>query len=238
MYFDPYQVLGVSANASDDEVKKAYRTLSRKYHPDANVNNPNREQAEEKFKQVQQAYDQVMKMRKDGTSSYGYQDQANGYGSSYGYRQDQSGFGGFGGFGPFGGFGGFQNSYGRQNAGNVNEPLEFTAAQNYIQAGHYQEALNVLNRMDGQYRNAKWYYLRALANSGLGNQMNAMEDARTAADLEPNNMQYRSLLQQLQSGGTYYRSVSSDFGRGDVMGSDLCMSLCMLSLCCPCNGPC
>lgn len=58
---DPYQVLGVSRSASDDEIKKAYRNLSRKYHPDANINNPNKDQAEEKFKQVQQAYDQIMK---------------------------------------------------------------------------------------------------------------------------------------------------------------------------------
>ena len=47
---DPYKVLGVSRDASDDEVKKAYRTLSRKYHPDANINNPNKDQAEEMFK--------------------------------------------------------------------------------------------------------------------------------------------------------------------------------------------
>ena len=53
---DPYQVLGVSRSASDEEIKKAYHTLSRKYHPDANVNNPNKDQAEERFKQVQQAY--------------------------------------------------------------------------------------------------------------------------------------------------------------------------------------
>ena len=53
--FDPYSVLGVSRDASDDEIKKAYRKLSRKYHPDANINNPNKAQAEEKFKEVQQA---------------------------------------------------------------------------------------------------------------------------------------------------------------------------------------
>ena len=80
---DPYSVLGVSRDASDEEIKKAYRRLSRKYHPDANINNPNKAQAEEKFKEVQQAYDQIMKERE--------------YGSSY------EGYGGFGNYGGFGG---------------------------------------------------------------------------------------------------------------------------------------
>lgn len=61
MMTDPYEVLGLKRGASDEEIKKAYRTLSRKYHPDANINNPNAAQAEEKFKQVQAAYDQIMK---------------------------------------------------------------------------------------------------------------------------------------------------------------------------------
>ena len=53
---DPYEVLGLERGASEEEVKKAYRKLSRIYHPDANVNNPNKDQAEEKFKEIQQAY--------------------------------------------------------------------------------------------------------------------------------------------------------------------------------------
>ena len=50
---DPYEVLRLPHGASEEEVKKAYRNLSRKYHPDANINNPNAAQAEEKFKEVQ-----------------------------------------------------------------------------------------------------------------------------------------------------------------------------------------
>ena len=73
--FDPYSVLGISRDASDEEIKKAYRKLSRQYHPDANINNPNKAQAEEKFKEVQQAYEQIMKEKEYGTSgnynSYG-----------------------------------------------------------------------------------------------------------------------------------------------------------------------
>ena len=91
MVFDPYQILGISRGASDEEIKKAYRNLSRKYHPDANINNPNRAQAEEKFKQVQQAYDQIMKEKEQGS------------------------YGGYGGYGAFG-FGGYQN---HQNQGKL-----------------------------------------------------------------------------------------------------------------------
>ena len=60
---DPYEVLGISRNANDQEVKKAYRALSRKYHPDANVGKPNAKAYEEKFKQIQQAYQLAFKRR-------------------------------------------------------------------------------------------------------------------------------------------------------------------------------
>lgn len=68
---DPYKILGVSPDATDEEVKKAYKQLSKKYHPDANINNPNKEQAEEMFKNVQQAYQIIMKQR-TGQAALGY----------------------------------------------------------------------------------------------------------------------------------------------------------------------
>lgn len=74
---DPYEVLGVSRNASQEEIKKAYRELSRKYHPDSYANNPLADLAEEKFKEVQDAYQQIM------NGEAGRDDGYNGYGGAY-----------------------------------------------------------------------------------------------------------------------------------------------------------
>lgn len=73
---DPYQVLGVKPDASDDEIKKAYRDLARKYHPDNYQNNPLADLAEEKMKEVNEAYDAITKLRSGGggySSTGGYQ---------------------------------------------------------------------------------------------------------------------------------------------------------------------
>lgn len=79
---DPYSVLGVSQNASDDEVKKAYRELARKYHPDNYQNNPLADLAEEKMKEINEAYDTITKQRSGGyagSSGYGGGYQQQGY---------------------------------------------------------------------------------------------------------------------------------------------------------------
>lgn len=68
---DPYSVLGVSQSASDAEIKKAYRELARKYHPDNYQNNPLADLAEEKMKEINEAYDTITKQRTGGYQSSG-----------------------------------------------------------------------------------------------------------------------------------------------------------------------
>lgn len=89
---DPYAVLGVSSSASDEEIKKAYRELVKKYHPDNYANNPLADLAEAKMKEVNEAYDAIVKMRTQGG---GYQSSGrSGYGGGYqqsgGYSQGSS----------------------------------------------------------------------------------------------------------------------------------------------------
>lgn len=69
---DPYVVLGISPTATDEEVKKAYRDLARKYHPDAYQNNPLADLAEEKMKEINEAHDTITKIRKGGQVGGGF----------------------------------------------------------------------------------------------------------------------------------------------------------------------
>lgn len=92
---DPYAVLGVSASASDEEVKKAYRELVKKYHPDNYANNPLADLAEAKMKEINEAYDSIVKMRTQGgyrASGGGNTYSGNGYGSNTGNQYSNSSF--------------------------------------------------------------------------------------------------------------------------------------------------
>lgn len=208
---DPYQILGISRSASDEEVKKAYRNLSRKYHPDANLDN--QKEAEEKFKEVQQAYQQIMKERSYGNGAYNGQ-QGNGYTENP-----------FESFWQFGGF---------SKAGQEKDP-HMQAAENYINNGYYQEAWNVLQ--DIQNKTAYWHYLAALANAGIGNNLKAKEEIEEALRLEPDNFQYQRVKQQLEGSQGWYQKQSTMYG-GNPDISDWCMRMCMLNLMCNCccNG--
>ena len=238
---DPYSLLGVDRNAPDDEVKKAYRRLSRKYHPDANINNPHKEEAEAKFKEVQQAYQQIMDEREHGYASDG-----SGTGTGSGSYRGYGPYGGFGGYGPFGGFGagpfgGWDDPGGRsRNRQETEEDVHLRAAANYIRSGHYKEALNVLDGI--RDRSALWYFYSASANSGLGKNVTALEQAREAVRLDPGNMQYQMLLDRLQNGGTWYERRQTSFGYPGTFDTGCCVKLCvanmLCNLCCGGSGLC
>ena len=191
---DPYQVLGVSSSASDDEVKKAYRELSKKYHPDANINSVHQAEYTEKFKQVQNAYKTIMDGRKRGFTNQNYGGtQANG----------QSG----------------QSTY----QYNGNEQAAFNDAAAYINARRFQDALNVLEQL--RTRNAMWFYYSAVAMNGIGNNITALEYAQTAAQMEPGNLQYLFLVQQLQSSQGQYRTGQQTYGSPYAGMANCCYSI-------------
>ena len=239
---DPYEVLGIQRGASDEEIKKAYRAKCKRWHPDLNPNDPT---AEEHFKEVQAAYDAITKGEtQQQAGGYGYGQQ--GYGNPYGNYQQQGSYqqngyyssqnngytdlGGFD-FDPFGfgfNFGGYQQQSGASY--NSTDSAEMQAARNFIMNRRYAEARRVLDSMNA--RNARWYYLSSLANQGLGNSIDALQDARRAAQLDPNNTEYQMHLRNLQNPGQTYRTQTTYAQPGGLMR--WCWSMILLNLLCNC----
>ena len=89
----------------------------------------------------------------------------------------------------------------------------------------------VLDGMTG--RNARWYYLSSLANQGLGNRIDALQDARRAVQLDPNNTEYQMHLRRMQNPGQTYRTTQTTYARpGGLM--QWCWSMILLNLLCNC----
>lgn len=204
---DPYRVLGVSPDASDEEIKKAYRQLAKKYHPDAN---PGDEAAAKKMKEINAAYEQIKNPQK-----------AAGYGSSYG-----SSYGGYG--------AGSYGSWGQQSSAGSSGADYANAAMRYVQFHRFQEALQVLSNTPVSQRDGRWYYVSALANNGLGNQVTALEHIRKAVSMEPSNAAYIDALNIIEQGGQAYRQRAETFqgfsGQADPCSS-WCMRLCLCMIC-------
>ena len=216
---DPYQVLGVSRSASDEEIKTAYRKLAQQYHPDLH---PGDTAAAQKMKEINAAYDQIKNPEAwQNTASSAGQAQQQAYQQAY---KDP-----FSGGNPFGGWSYRTYTYGgdRRTRSTEDEP-RYRSVRAFNQSGQYQEAIRVLEQVDPARRDAEWYYLAAAANKGLNNQVTALRYARTAVQMDPFNPEYQQLLSSLQWADQRYRSTSQSPVLGGI--GKLVAGICVVNM--------
>ena len=213
---NPYEVLGLKPGATQEEIKTAYRELVKKYHPDRYQNNPLSDLAEEKMREINEAYETLMAGAKGpknrGSSKYGP-------GSSRGYNGGPA-YGG----GDYGG-GGVYSEDGTE---------EFREIRKSIDRGDIRDAEVRLGRMS--MRSAEWYYLFGVLNIRRGWFNEGMQGLQTAVRMEPDNFEYRNTLNSVvaQTQGYYansYRRGYNDMERGFCYGLQC---YCCADLCCDC----
>lgn len=247
MIDDPYKVLGVSRDATEDEIKKAYRKMAKLYHPDLHPDDPN---ANQKMNDVNTAYDMLMNPDKyraqraresaysnpsSGRSSYGGS-YSGSYGSPYG-NSGQSGSGQYrrttydGDYGWtgdffnwedifFGGASPYQSTTANSKPqAESGDSAEIRNAISYINAGNYREAIVILTKIPSNERNARWHYLSGLANHGMGNSPRDVDMMQRAVQLDPNNSLYHSLLNQYRNNSRQSPYRTYTYRTGESSGS-------------------
>ena len=211
---DPYQILGVSENASDEEIKKAYRELARKYHPDNYHDNPLADLAQEKMKEINAAYEQITKERASGKRGSG------AGGSAYG----ASGYGGYGGYQGYGGYGGSQSYSGQSSV--------LQQARIAINTGNISRAEALLANYSDH--NAEWNFLKGVVCYRRGWMDEALRYYRIAVQMDPGNAEYRQALDYMEgTDDTAYRPGGSF---GTLCSGNPCLSMCCLYTLCSSGG--
>ena len=184
---DPYSVLGVK--------------------PDNYVDNPLADLAEEKMKEVNEAYEAIQKQRSGGGGSGGYSQSSSS--SSGGYQ-----------------YGYQQQSYG----GGTNNPT-FNRVRNLINMGDLNSAERLLQEVP--QKSGEWYFLMGSIAYRRGWLDEAMQNYNLAVQMEPGNMEYRQALNMMQRGGQAYRPYGNSGGMDSL---DCCTTmLCLNCLCGGCN---
>lgn len=205
---NPYEILGVPRNASDEQIKEAYKELVKKYHPDKYQDNPLADLAEDKLQEINEAYDKIMNER---GSSYSYSNQ------SYSDHSYASG-------------GNSQQSYSDQAGAAVGD---FMQVRRNIDAGNLAAAESILNSYND--RSAEWFFLSGVVASRKGWYDEAVSKLETACRMEPTNMEYRRHLASLRGHGGQYQNTAAGKGYGD--SGDMCCKALQCYICadCCCN---
>ena len=191
-YKDPYKILGVSPDVTDDELKDAYRKLARKYHPDRYVDSDMKAVAEEKMKEINSAYEEIQQIR-SGKAPYG---NYNNYGS----------------YGHYGGFGGY--GYGSYSGSSNDSRYNYSQVRRNINNGNIAEAEAELNSINEGDRAAEWHYLMGCILIKRGYFVDAHRMISTACTMDPTNPEYRSTRDRLimQTRGYSGNSGSQEIG--------------------------
>lgn len=203
---DPYKILGVAPNASDEEVKKAYRELARKYHPDKYAGSDLADLASEKMKEVNAAYEEIQAMRSGKQSSSGT------YGNAYG-----------------------SYGYGHSSAGSDSHSADYDEVRRLINSGALDGAEAILAAVPQNERSAEWCYLMGCVAARRRYYADALRYFDAACEADPYNHVYRMERDNLRrhamgaSGGYQTTSVNSDI-------CDCCTTLLCLNLCCGGRG--
>ena len=200
---NPYEVLGVSPDASDDEIKKAYRDLARKYHPDNYHDNPLADLAEEKMKEINDAYDAITKSREGGGYSGGY---SGGYNSGYS-SASQSGY--------------------SSQGGSQSSSAIYQQVRQLINSGSLDAAEQLLQ--GSGMKTAEWYFLMGSIAYRRGWLDEARQNYQIAVQMNPQNMEYRQALSMMQRGGYSYQPQTAG-SSCDAM--DCCTTMMCLNCLC------
>lgn len=211
---DPYQVLGVPSTATDDEVKKAYRDLARKYHPDNYHDNPLADLAQERMKEINEAYEEVQSQRKAARQGGGYT------GGSYG------GYGG-----SYGGAGYGNAGYGAGYGAGASRLQRVRAA---ITQGNLNLAEELLNAQTDH--DAEWNYLKGAICTRRGWLDEARRYYQTAVQMAPDNAEYQRALDMAEGRQNAYRPNGYGSVTTGSCDNNDCLRLCGISLCCNALG--
>lgn len=215
---NPYQVLGVSENVSDEELRSAYLALVKKYHPDKYQDNPLKDLAGEKLKEINDAYDTIVKQRASG----GYTGGSSDYGSS-----SSSGYSG--GYSSGG-------NYGYAGSGYTGEyAQEFKRVRECLNRNAVREAKALLSAIPLQ--NAEWNYLYGITLFRSGEYSAAKGYLEAAVHMDPNNPEYRNAYNTTAARGTRsYHNYGRSSGSTTDSTCNCCTTLLCADCCCECMG--
>lgn len=203
---NPYKVLGVSENATPEEIRKAYLDLVKKYHPDRYADGPMKDMANEKLKEINQAYELLTKKKDSSSTRSSYSRSTY---SQSGYWQNQG-------------------SYAGEYA------AEFARVRSFFAQNNLNAAKAVLDGVP--LHNAEWHYLYGILYFRWGWYDQAKQHLSMAASMEPGNVEYQNAYSTVMNTGRGFRTGTMNPNGAECDTCDICSTMLCLNCLCNCGG--